>query len=327
MSDSKSKKKHEPIYVIAGKESDLVGIRCTELVDRLLTDEEKTTCLLSTDSEGADIAQVLDELRTLPFLADKRVVLIRNADKFVTANRGALENYFDNPCLSGILILTVSSWVGSTKLAKKLRKEGLISVSSPTRGQLPSRLVQYAKDAHGKNLSAEAAGLLIELAGDSLGRLYGEVDKLALFANDDKNITVKHIESLIGNNRLFNAFNVIDSILAGDAVDAVERLRNMFETDRSTEYTVVGAFAFHFRKLFGAKALLEKGVSSFEVTRKMNVWGNTNGFFAQVRKMTLKQIGDNIQRLAEIDYEIKTGRANAKVAIEQMVLKTAAGRI
>ena len=63
----------------------------------------------------------------------------------------------------------------------------------------------------------------------------------------------------------------------------------MFAEDRTAEYTVVGAFAFHFRKMFSAKALLEKGVSTSEVAARLRIWGNRDAFFAQLGKMTLKQ--------------------------------------
>lgn len=328
MSDPKRKNKYEPIYVIADKESGQAGIESSKLIDQLLSTEEKVTCLFTTDSDEGNIAQVLDELRTLPFLADKRVVLVKDADKFISDNREVLENYFDNPCPTGILILVVSSWASNTRLAKKLATVGkLISLSQPKSWQLPQNLVEYAKEKHGKNLPAKTVELLIDLAGDNIGHLYSEIDKLALFVGDEKNITDKHVESLVGNNRFFNAFNVIDAILEDQTAKAVERLRNMFEADKSAEYTVVGAFAYHFRRLFNAKAMQEKGIDNNTIINKLNVRGNKDGFFGQLRKMTLKQIGDKMQRLAEIDYEIKTGRTHAKVAIEQMVLKMASQKI
>jgi DNA polymerase-3 subunit delta len=114
---------------------------------------------------------------------------------------------------------------------------------------------------------------------------------------------------------------VIDKCLAGNAGAAVERLRNMFASDRSTEFTVVGAFAFHFRRMFNARVLLDKGVRPDAIAKKLQIWGNKDGFFAQLRKMSLKQIGDGIQQLAEIDYAIKTGRTKPQVAIEQLVLQ------
>ncbi len=191
-------------------------------------------------------------------------------------------------------------------------------LTQPKPSQLPHRLCQYANDSYGKKLSNDAAALLVELAGDDLGRLYSEVDKLATFVDKEKVITASHVELLIGHNRLFNAFAVIDAIMAGDVARAVERLRRMFAEDKDSEYTVVGAFAFHFRRMFNAKVLLEKGLRYDEIAKKIQIWSNKDSFFAHVRKLSLKQIGGYLQKLAEIDHAIKTGRTKAQVAMEQL---------
>jgi DNA polymerase-3 subunit delta len=326
MPETKKKKKQQLIFVIAGKEDSLVNAECDKLLGELLSPEEKTTGLFSADPGEVSAIEILDELRTLPFLTDKRVVVVRGADKFVSANRELLERYFDGPCPTGILVLTVSTWDSRTKLAKKLGAVGtLSSVTQPKAWQLPQRLIQYARDAHGKNMGREAAELLIELAGDDLGRLYGEIDKLAIFADTEKAITAEHVEQLTGHNRLFNAFAVIDAITAGDVAHAVDRLRTMFAEDKSAEYTVVGAFAFHFRRMFKAKVMLEEGVRPADIVPRLRIWSNKDSFFLQLRRMPLKKIGDILQQLADIDYAIKTGRTKPQVAIEQLVLSLAAG--
>jgi DNA polymerase-3 subunit delta len=314
----------ELIYVIAGKETSLVNAECEKLLDSAfggLEPKQRVTGLFTAETAGVSASEVLDELRTAPFLTDKRVVLVKNADDFISNNRPLLEKYFDNPCPTGILILTVSSWPSQTKLAKKLSKVGkLISVAAPKPWQLPRRLVDYARDAHGKKLSEDTAALLIELVGDELTRLYSEIDKLALFAYEDKAITISHVESLIGHNRVFGAFAVIDAVIAGKTVQAVARLRNMFAEDKTAQFSIVGAFAFHFRRMFAAKAMLEKGVWTGDIVKKLRIWSNKDSFLAQLRKMSLKQIGSILQQLADIDFKIKTGQTKAEVAIEQLVL-------
>lgn len=315
-------KQSRPIYVIAGKEESLVNAQCSKLLDQLIEPSQRAVGLSDADPAQVSISEVLDELRTLPFLSEKRVVVLKGADKFVSENREALERYFEAPCPTGILVLTVSGWPANTKLAKKLPKVGkLLKVKEPRPWQLPRHLIGYARDAHDKRLTQDAAEILVELAGDNLPRLYSEIDKLALFADAEEVITPEHVELLVGRNRLYNAFAAIDACLAGRASDAVNRLRNMFAEDRSAEYTVIGAFAFHFRRAFRAKALLDDGIEASEVARRLHIWGNKDGFFTQVRKMTLEQIGSILQQLAETDSAIKTGRAKAQVAVEQLVLE------
>ena len=313
------------IYVIAGKENALVSSRCEKLLDSLIDPSQRATGFYNADPDSASIVEILDELRTAPFLTGTRVVAIKQADDFITKNRELLETYFDNPCPTGRLVLTVSSWKSNTKLAKKLQSIGeLITVEPPKRWELPQQLMAYANDTHVKRLSKNAAELLIEITGDELSKLYNEVDKLALFADKEKNISEKHIESLIGHNRMFNAFSVIDSIIAGNAPEAIERLRGMFAEDKSSEYTVIGAFAFHLRRMFNAKVLLSKGENTGQIIKKLQIWSNKDKFFDQLKKISLKQIGKYLQYLAETDYAIKTGRTQAPVAMEQMVLSLAA---
>lgn len=325
-SNSGSKRTGLLIYVIVGKDQSLVNLRCQKLLDELIEPQQRATCLFKADPAKVSISEVLDELRTAPFLADKRVVVVKDADKFISKNRQLFEKYFDTPCPTSLLILTVSSWPAKTRLAKKLSEVGeLISLVQPKAWQLPSVLAKYADETHDKPLSRTAAELLIELAGDNLPRLYSEIDKLALFADGDKSITPQHVESLVGRNRLFDCFAVINAVTAGDAGQAVARLRNMFAADRSAQYTATGAFGFHFRRMFRAKALLDEGARPAEVAGKLRIWGDRESFFAQLKKMTLKQIGDNIKHLAETDFQIKTGQAKPQVAIEQLVLKLTAG--
>jgi DNA polymerase-3 subunit delta len=314
------------IYVFAGKNDSLVNAQCQEFLQQLIEPSQRATGLFVADAGEVSVADVLDELRTVPFLTPKRVVVVKNADEFVSQNRPLLEKYFDNPCRTGQLILTVRTWDARTKLAKKLPEVGkLIEVKQPPSWQLPGRLSKYAGDAHDKRLDKDAAELLIELTGDDLPRLYSEIDKLAVFADAEKVITAKHVESLIGYNRIYGAFEVIDAMVAGKTAEAIARLRNMFAEDKNAEYTVVGAFAFHFRRMYHATVLLEKGTSTSEVAKRLRIWANIEGFFEQVRKITLPQLSRILSQLGTIDYAIKTGQTKAQVAIEQLVLDMALG--
>jgi DNA polymerase-3 subunit delta len=321
----KKKSTQSLVYVIAGDEPSLVNAKYAELIDQLISPQERDTGLLVVDADKAVIGEIFDELRTLPFLTKKRIVALRNAGDFISDNREALERYFESPSPTGILVMTVSSWPNNTRLAKKLPGIGtLVEVESPKGQDLTNRLIDYARDAHSKGLDYRTASLLVELAGDNLTRLYTEIDKLATYAAAEKAITTAHIESLIGRNREFDAFEVIESCLQRKTGPAIERLRKMFAEDKSAEYTTIGAFAYHIRRMFAAKKLLLEGHSQYDVAGKLRIWNNKESLFAQIKRLSLKQIGDQIQLLAATDYAIKRGQAQPRIAIEQFVLQLAA---
>ncbi len=312
------------IYVITGKDESLVNARCQELLDQLLDPQQRMTALLSVDGDEVSVAEVLDELRTVPFLADKRVVVVKGADAFVSKYREILESYFDKPSATGILVLTVSGWDARTKLAKKLPKVGtLLAIEQLRHWQLPSHLVQYAAGKYQVRLDRDAAELLVGLIGEEPAQLYNEVEKLVLFARDEKVIGLRHVESLIGRSHVYGAFEVIDAMVCGNATVAITRLRNMFEEDRDAEYSVVGAFAFHVRRMFNAKKLLQERVTQDAIAKQLRLGFNKGQFFAQLQRITVPQIAALLEELAAIDYATKTGQARAPVAIEQLVLRLA----
>ena len=116
---------------------------------------------------------------------------------------------------------------------------------------------------------------------------------------------------------------MIDATIGGNAGQAITRLRNMFEQDKSAEYSVVGAFAFHLRRMFQARALLDKRINPAEIAKQLRIWYNKDRFFAQLQRTTLSQIATFLEELAAVDHAIKTGQAQAAIAIEQLVLRLA----
>jgi len=315
-----------PVYVIASKEQSSSGVECTRVIDELLKTSEKNTGLFFFDAATAEIRDVLDELRTSAFFGKTKVVVLKSADKFISANRALLEKYFESPSRISTLVLTVTVWQPNTRLAKILNKVGrLIKISGPKSWELAGRLIKYTIDAHNKRISKDAAELLIELVGDELHKLYGEIDKLALFVSDKKNITADDVESLAGRSRLFNTFEVIDTSVSGDSAGALRQLRDMFAADRSAEYTFVGAFAYHFRRMFKAKVLLAKRYAPSQIAKEVGLWRNADRFFDRLQKVSLEKISEALQQLAGTDYAIKTGRIKPQVAAEQLVLKISQG--
>jgi len=309
------------IYVIAGKDDFLLGRASGQLLDSLIDHEDRAMGLFDADPDKTPLAEVLDELRTMPFLSSRRVVMIKGADDFVSENRESLEKYFETPSGPGILILTVRSWPSNTKLAKKLPTAGeLIEVDAFKTSQLPDFVIAQAASL-GKIISRPAAQILVQLVGDDAGRLASEVDKLSTYVNDAKTITPAHIEELIGRNRMFDAFAVLESLVSGDPVSAIDKLRAMFAADRDSEYTIVGAFAWQIRRMFQAKALMAKGERADQVGAKLKIWYQKENFFRMVGRYSLDQFGKMLQELASIDHSIKTGQMSAPVAMEQLIYK------
>ncbi len=166
--------------------------------------------------DHAKLADVLDEVRTLPFLAKCRVVVVDNADPFVTAYRKELEAYAEKPSRSGVLVLSAKSWPGNTKLAKQVEKVGTsIECKTPDERDLPAWLIELAKTRAKAKLDDDAARLLVDLVGPEVGLLASEVDKLIVYVGDRAQIRREDVAKMVGSGRIEKIFAVVDAATTG----------------------------------------------------------------------------------------------------------------
>lgn len=316
------KQKSLGFYVIFGEDPFLVSNECEDRINAILGSEDRSMALYEPRASEAQVSDVFDELRTLPFLASKRVVLIKDAEPFVRANSDALISYLEDMSPSGVLILTVSSWDKRTRLHKKFKDTGgLIEVSKMYSNQLPGYIASYAQQTHAIRMDGQTSRFFVELVGDDSGRLCREMDKLSVYIAPRKSVSPQDIESLIGQNRMFDAFGVIDSVSTGNVGSAISRLRNMFAADKSAEYSVVGAFGYHFRRLFRAKAMISKGVSPQQAAAKIGLRYKQNEFLQHVKHLSLAQIAWILAELGRIDFGMKNGQISAPIATEKLIIK------
>ena len=115
-------KTHHPIYVIYGKDRRRVSDELAQLTDQLLAGADPQLALSTYEASAAELADVLDGLCTLPFLSPIRIVVIKEADPFISKYRQQIEEYLQSPCKTGILVLMAESFPSNTRLAKLAKK-------------------------------------------------------------------------------------------------------------------------------------------------------------------------------------------------------------
>ncbi len=320
----KSAVKISPVTVIYGKERRLVTDQLEQIIETSLEGADPQLALSSYDGDTAELADVLDDLRTAPFLSPRRVVVVRNADAFITKYREALEAYVERPSPTGVFILTPESFPSNTRLAKAVAKSGTVIAFEPVkRHELPAFLNRYAQDRFGLTIGRDAANMLVELTGAEVGLLEAEIDKLSAYVNtpDNPNRTIRleDVVALTGQNRQLTVFEVIDAMTAGQSGTALASLERMLNQDRNAQFTAVGAFAWHVRRLYDARLLLDAGMSKSEIPRKVRVWNQPDIFMRQVSRWRIEDIGALLQQLLEIDLAAKTG-GDLRVALELLIV-------
>ena len=227
--ERKAEKEPRPVYVLPGDERFLKR-RVLALLRTLVLGPEDDAFGLSTHAgDKANYSTVSTELVSAAFFSPRRLVVVDDADPFVTRERAKLEKYFASPSTTGVLVLDVQSWPGNTRLAKLTPDEATIVCKAPAAARLPEWCVQWCAACYGKQLVAAAARLLVDLVGGEMGLLDQEMAKLAAYAGDAKRIDAADVDALVGASRAENTWKIFDLIGDGKTGEALTLLDRLFE--------------------------------------------------------------------------------------------------
>src|SRR5262250_1572432 len=91
----------KPVYALVGSDSFLQLQRLAQIIERAPDGAQR----IDLDGERAELAEVLDEVRSFAMFGGGKVVVVTNADAFVTRFREQLEEYVGHPSNSATLVL------------------------------------------------------------------------------------------------------------------------------------------------------------------------------------------------------------------------------
>lgn len=313
-----------PILVLYGSERYLKQ-EILQLVPGLGEDGDADVLLTKVAGKDAELRNVCDELLTVSMFGDSRIVVIDEADEFVSKNRAGLEKYVANPSKTGLLVLDVKSWPKNTKLAKASAKAGLNIECGELKGAaLCSWLTTTAKEEYQKTLDRETAQLVVQLAGDSLGLIQQELAKLAALVGDADTITQEDVTRVVGGWRIETTWAMLDAIRDGKIADALGCLDKLILAGDAPQ-KVLGGLTFTFRKLAEA-------TERARITRDVSGSLRAAGVFPAAvgpSEVYLKRIGFSkatqiLQMLIEADSNMKGGsRVDPKTQLEVLFVKLA----
>ena len=244
----------KPVYAVYGDEPYLRHEAIESICRLALGSDPDDLAITRFAGDKSNLANVLDEARTLPFLSPKRVVVVEDADAFVSAHRAELEHYTEHPSSSGVLVLSVKSWPGNTRLAKRVEQVGVaVECTAPSEAALPAWLISLAR-ARGVKLEKDAAQLLVELVGPEPGVLSSEVEKLSVYVGDKKVIGSDDVARMVGAGRVQAIWKVIDAATVGQTSRALIDLDRLIASGESP-VGLLNAISWSLRRLHYAGML------------------------------------------------------------------------
>ncbi|MDR2191997.1 MAG: DNA polymerase III subunit delta [Endomicrobium sp.] len=322
-----SAKKVSPVYMFAGEESYLIDL-CLEKTEKLIAADDLNKEIFYAGEMSSE--DVFNALQTLPFLSERRVIIVKGANKMKADDAQRFADYVSNPIETSSLIFIYNGAYKKETVAK--RKELISACSSSKfcvfadcRKQYESETRDFIKKEfakRGKNVSYDVIARILDDSGTSLLNISQEIEKLSLFVGKDKkNITLEDLELISGYDKETNVYALSSHLESRDVKKALFVLEKLI-SEGEEPVIILSAISSAIRKMLNAKSMLEeRGMGESETASALRIHNYFAGaFFDNLKKRSLAKLKNDMKSVLKADIAIKTGSSDAFSAFEKVIL-------
>jgi DNA polymerase-3 subunit delta len=307
-----------PFYLLAGDEALLRDDALALLREFVLGGGASDFDFDRLDGAKATPAELVDSVRSLPVLAPRRLVLLRDPAERRGASGGlpeVLAELLEAPEAAradgAVLVVVASKPDRRMRWVKAFERIGCRVQCEPLRGS--RELLQFVRAEAGRQavaLEGGAAELLVERVGPQLMILRRELEKAALYAGPGRPVTRDHVAASSSEIAEEPVWELADALGEGRAGDALVVLHKLL-AGGAPPPLVLGALASHFRRLLRVRTGGRVRAGGF-AARKLE---------AQARRYRARRLGRCLDAIHEVDEVLKgRGGVAPRLALERLVL-------
>ena len=297
----------------------------------------------TTTLNGATVslAELEAAWSTIPFLADKRIVVVRNLLVRMEQGRGSgssrsrgmdgewadIGERLAHVPDSTELIFVDAAVSRNNPLLRAIRPLAQVhEFRLPSVRDMPGWVRQRA-DRLGAAIEPSAISALVDAIGNDTRLVDMELQKLALYRSDGRSdgrsggmIGRQDVEAMVSYVREANIFAAVDAALEGRAGFALRLAHQILAEGRSSTY-VVTMLARQVRFLIVAKDMKARGFQQDEIGRRLSIRGYPlTKTMQQEGRFSAERLAEIHRRLLEADLSIKTGAADEEMALDALIV-------
>ena len=219
------------------------------------------------EARVAGVDGIVQSALMLPWTSSRRLVVVKSVDELTARSADPLAGYCQSPNPSTVLLLLSDQSLPPTHwLLKAVPRALVVAVLPPAGGQLAAWLRHRCR-AEAIELSEEAAALLVELVGNDLARLHGEVEKAALSGGAaNRRVGAAEVRAVVGETRVRHVFDLTRAVVERDLGAALPLLGALLNAGEDP-FAVLGMLAREARAAWWASDGLRLGRPEDEIAR------------------------------------------------------------
>ena len=308
-------------YLFEGVEENIKAAALAALRGQLLPEglEELNENLMDNPSTDALIAAA----ETLPFLADKRLVVVREHPALAgkaEADERLTEYMAHVPDSCVMVFLCRGKADARKKLYRAIQKHGAVVTFSPLSDAELNAWIIKAFSALGKRCAPQTASLLAFTVGNDTALLRAEMEKIAALCGEREDVADEDVRAVATRSIECTVFEMVDAVVAGQEGRAFSLLKDMLLSG-SDRIGILTMLLRQYRLLQHVKIMQFEKKSAQEIKQRLGVAPfAAERCIRQAAAYSGKEIKQAVDICLDTEYRIKSGRLNQEGALEAAML-------
>lgn len=321
------------LYLMEGVE-EYIKQQALELLRKSLL-PQGLEALNETVLENPSLAVLRSAAETLPFMADKRLVLVRECallrpsrkseeSEEETAEDDQTKAFCDYlgglPPTTCVVFYEKGKADARRKLYGAIKKSGAIAAFDTLENEELNRWIIQTMRALGKEISPAAASNLSFTVGRDAALLKGEMEKLAAHTGERGQVTAEDIQAVATRSLEASVFDMVDALVEGRTPKAFSMFENMLRTGGS-RFAILAMILRQYRILFHYKTLRESNASPADIKSRLGIPPFAVDRAAkQASAYTLSQLKEAMALCVDTEFSVKSGRMAEEGSVERVML-------
>ncbi|QWC00496.1 DNA polymerase III subunit delta [Mycoplasmatota bacterium] len=281
------------------------------------------------DFEESGLHIALSNALTLPFLVDKKGVIIRNAS-FLTKQGKVTDDEledlmrFCNLNIKETILLIQAPYekIDNQKKIVKFLKKNIVSETYTHNKNF--NVYDFVKEKlHENELKIEPFALtqFVNRINHDLDSVNNEVSKLISFAKDKDVINSDMVMQITSKDIDENIFNLVNALIEKNKVKLMDIYKDLKEINTS-EIWMLSTISNKFIEMLHTKSLLNLGYSQKDIMTYFKVSSGRAYYMKKnAEEISYEQLIQHISSLSDLDFQIKSGRIDKATGVELFLLK------
>ncbi len=306
------------IYLLFGEEAYLRKQYRDKLKEAIIGDDNMNYHYY----EGKDISigEVIDQAETLPFFAQRRLIVLENSG-FLKSGGEQLAEYFSAPAQTTYFLLVETEVDKRSKLYKTVTAKGCAVEFAVQDENTLKRWILGMVKKEDKKISENSLNYLLEKTGTDMENIRKETEKLFCYCMNKEVITEKDIEEICTKRIGNHIFDMVSAIADKKQKQALELYYELLE-QKEPPMRILFLIARQFNMLLQVKELRGKGYQNKAIGEKVGLPGFIAGkYVAQAARFQTEELRDAVEACVEAEEAIKTGRINDNMSVEMLIIQ------